>query len=141
MRGLGRLDRDEGDQRYPDGFAGKYDVLHAKLQRRRRHVRTSEYNGNGEYRWSCGQRYMRIGERHDSFDCAFGQPLLSWYIVVCGRLGSVDMELRRFQRRHLRDLHGFALCVDTDTGTDINADTRSCRRKLRHAVGQYRYLL
>jgi len=141
MRRLGRLDGDEGDQRYPYGIAGKHYELHAKLQRERRHVCTRQCDGNGECRRGGNQRNVRIGERHDGIVCACGQSLLRRYVVVRDRLGPVDMELRRFQRRHLRDLHGFALCVDTDTGTDFNSDTRSCRRKLRHAVGQYRYLL
>jgi hypothetical protein len=82
-----------------------------------------------------------IGERHYGIVCAFGQPLLCRYVVVRVRLWPVDMELRRFQRRYLRDLHCFTLCVDTDTNPNFDSDTWSCRRKLRHAAGRYGDLL
>jgi hypothetical protein len=37
-----------------------------------------------------------IGERHERIVCTFDQPLLNRHVVVRGRLGPVDMELRRF---------------------------------------------
>jgi hypothetical protein len=39
---------------------------------------------------------VRIVERHDGIVQTFDQPLLRWFGVVRGRLGPVDMELRRF---------------------------------------------
>ena len=118
MRRLGRLDGDEGYQRYPYGIAGKHYDLQAELQRERRHVRTSQYDGGGECRRGGCQRHVRIGERHDGIVSAFGQPLLCRYVVVRGGLGPVDMELRRFQRRHHRELHCVALCANTNTNTN-----------------------
>lgn len=50
MRRLGRLDGDEGDQRYPCGIAGRHHGLHADLHRERRYVRSSQYDSSGECR-------------------------------------------------------------------------------------------
>ena len=124
MHRLGRVEREEGDQRYPRGIADKHYDLHADLHRARWQDRSSQYDGNGDGRRAGGQRRVRIGERHDGIVCAFGQPLLNWYVVVRGRLGPVDMELRWFQRRHHREL----LCVGVCVGVcaTINTNTRSC---------------
>jgi hypothetical protein len=96
MRRLGRLDGDEGDQRYPCGIADRHYGLHADLHRERRYVRSSQYDGSGECRPGAGQRRVRIGEWHDGIVYTFDQPLHGRYGVVRGRLGPVDMELRRF---------------------------------------------
>jgi hypothetical protein len=49
---------------------------------------------------------MWIGERHASIVCTFDQPLLSRHVVVPNRLRPVDVELRRFQWWHHRELLG-----------------------------------
>jgi hypothetical protein len=95
MHCLGQLDGDESDQRHPCGIADKHRDLHADLHWNRRHIRSSQYDGDGADRGS-GQRRVRIGERHDGIVCTFDQSLLNWHVIVCGRLGPVDMELRRF---------------------------------------------
>jgi hypothetical protein len=96
MHGRGRLDGGEGAQRYPDGIAAKYYDLHADVHRERRHLARSQYDGSGECRPGAGQRRVRIGEWHDGIVYTFDQPLHGRYGVVRGRLGPVDMELRRF---------------------------------------------
>ena len=96
MHRLGRVGRDEADQRHAGGIADKHDDLHADLHRKQRYVRSSQYDGNGERRPGAGQRRVRIGEWHDGIVCTFDQPLLRRYGVVRGRLGPVDMELQRF---------------------------------------------
>ena len=60
----------------------------------------------------AGQRRVRIGERHDGIVYTFDQPLHRRHGVVRGGLGPVDMELRRFQRRHHREL----LCIGVEQG-------------------------
>ena len=67
MYRLGRLDGDEGNQRYPYGIADKHDDLHAEVQRERRRVLSCQcqYDGSGECRSGAGQRRVRIGERRD----------------------------------------------------------------------------
>ena len=84
---------------------------------------------------------MRIGERYDGIVCAFGQPLLCRYFIVRGRLGSVDMELRRFQRRHHSELFCVTHYANPNAESDFNSDTRPCRRELRHAIGWQGYFL
>jgi hypothetical protein len=96
MHRLGRVERDEADQRHPRGIADKHYDLHADLHRERRYVRSSQYDGSGECRPGGGQRRVRIGEWHDGIGQTFDQPLLRWYGVVRGGLGPVDMELQRF---------------------------------------------
>jgi hypothetical protein len=59
---VGRMERDEGDQWYADGFADKHDDLHAELRRAWRHVRSIQCDGGGECRAGTGQRPVRIGE-------------------------------------------------------------------------------
>ena len=49
---------------------------------------------------------MRICKWRDGIVCAFDQPLPNWHGVVCARLRALDMELRRFQREHYRELLG-----------------------------------
>ena len=51
MRRLGRLDGDEGDQRYPCSIADRHYGLYADLHRERRYVRSSQYDGSGECRF------------------------------------------------------------------------------------------
>ena len=70
----------------------------------------------------------------------FDQPLHRRHGFVRGGLGPVDMELRRFQRRHQRDLHGVGGIFIRRRGIYAN-NARSCRRKLRHAVGRQGELL
>ena len=65
MPRLGRVERDEGDQRHPRGIADKHYDLHADLPRERRYIPSSQYDGSGECRPGAGQRRVRIGERHD----------------------------------------------------------------------------
>ena len=97
MHRLGRVERDEADQRHPRGIADKHCDLRADLHRRRRYVPSSQHDGSGECRPpGAGQRHVRIVERHDVIVQTFDQPLLRRYGVVRGRLGPVDMELRRF---------------------------------------------
>jgi hypothetical protein len=96
MHRLGRVERDEGNQRHPRGIADKHCDLHADLHRERRYVAGSQYDRNGECRPGGGQRRVRIVEWHDGIVQTFGQPLLCRYGVVRGGLGPVDMELRRF---------------------------------------------
>ena len=91
----------------------------------RRHVASSQYDGSSECQPDAGQRRVRIGERHDGIVCTFGQPLHRRHGLVRGGLGPVDMELRRLQRRHQRDLH----CVGgifIGGGGDSANNTRSC---------------
>jgi hypothetical protein len=134
MHGRGRLDGGEGAQRYPDGIAAKYYDLHADVHREQWHLARSQYDGSGECRPGAGRRRVRIGEWHDGIVFTYGRPLLRRYGIVRGGLGPVDMELRRFQRRRQREL----LCVGgiCIRRRGIYASTRSCRRKLRHAVGR-----
>jgi hypothetical protein len=96
MHRLGRVERDEGDQRYLRGIADKHCDLHANLHRERRHVAGCQYDGSGERRAGGGQRRVRIVEWHDGIVQTFGQPLHRRYGVVRGWFGAVDMELRRF---------------------------------------------
>jgi hypothetical protein len=49
--------------------------------------------------------------------------LLNRHVVVRGRLGPVDMELRRFQRRHQRELLCVGVCA---INTRSCSNTRSC---------------
>jgi hypothetical protein len=95
MHRRGRLDGDESYQRHSCGIADKHHDLHADLHRGRRHVVSSQYDGGCECRGG-GQRRVWIGERHERIVCTCDQPLLSRHVVVRGRLGPVDMELRRF---------------------------------------------
>ena len=138
-----RLDGGEGAQRHPDGIAAKYYDLHADVLRERRHFARGQDDGSGECRPGAGQRRVRIGERHDGIGFTFDQPLHRRHGIVRGGLGPVDMELRRLQRRHRREL----LCISGEfwvwvgIWVTIDASTRSCRRKLRHAVGQCGELL
>jgi hypothetical protein len=93
---LGRVEREEGDQRHFRGIADKHCDLHADLCGEGRRP-GSQYDGSGECRRpGGGQRRVRIGERHDGIVQTFDQPLLRRYGVVRGGLGPVDMELRRF---------------------------------------------
>jgi hypothetical protein len=126
MRRLGRLDGDEGYQRYSYGIADRHYDLHAELQRERRHVRTSQCDGSRECRRGGGQRHVRIGEWNDGIVSAFGRSLLDWYVVVRGRLGPVDMELRRFQRRHHRELFRVDHCAITNSNSNTNSNTGPC---------------
>jgi hypothetical protein len=50
----------------------------------------------------------------------------------------VDLELQRFQRRYHRKLLRIGVCINANANanTDINANTGSCWRELRPAVGQ-----
>jgi hypothetical protein len=66
---------------------------------------------------------VRIGERHDGLVCTFDQPLLNRHVVVPGRLGPVEMELRRFQRRHHRELLCVGVCAINTSSCD---NTNSC---------------
>ncbi len=50
MHRVGRVDGDEGDQRYPYGIADKHYDLHADLHREWRYVRSGQYDGSGECR-------------------------------------------------------------------------------------------
>ena len=95
MHRRGRLDGDESYQRHSCSIADKHYDLHADLHRSRRHVVNSQYDGRCECRGG-GQRRVWIGERHERIVCAFDQPLLNRHLIVRGRLGPVDMELRRF---------------------------------------------
>jgi hypothetical protein len=63
-----------------------------------------------------------IGERHACIVCTFDQPLLGRHGVVRGRLGPVDVELRRFQRRHHRELLGACVNPEPDANPDADAD-------------------
>jgi len=98
----GRLDGDESDQRHSCGIADKHHDLHADLHRgfpcdrRTALLGSSQYDGGCECRRGGGQRLVWIGERHERIVCTFDQSLLSRHVVVRGRLGPVDMELRRF---------------------------------------------
>jgi hypothetical protein len=125
MHRLGRVERGEGDQRHPRDIAGKHCDLHAELRRERRRVPSSQYDGSGERRSCAGHRLVRIVERHDGSVQTFDQPLLCRYGVVRGRLGPVDMELRRFQRRYQRELLCIGLC--------------SRRRRIYTAIGRRIY--
>ena len=125
MHRLGRVERGEGDQRYLRRIADKHCDLHADLQRERRYV-TGQYDGSGECQPGAGQRRVRIGEWHDGIVQTFDQPMLRRYGVVGGRLGPMDMELRRFERRYHRDL----LCIGDcsrrriiNSNSDSNIDT------------------
>jgi hypothetical protein len=80
---------------------------------------------------------VRIGERHASIVCTFDQPLLGRHGVVRDRLGPVDVELRRFQRRYHRELLG--ACVDADANPDTDADTNPVG--LRNATWQHSCVL
>jgi hypothetical protein len=121
MRRRGRLDGDESYQRYSCGVAAKHHDLHANLHRGRRHVANGQYDGGCECRPGGGQRRVWIGGGHDGIVCTFDQPLLNRHVVVRGRLGPVDMELRRFQRRHQRELLGVGIW-DRDGDRDRDRD-------------------
>jgi hypothetical protein len=96
MHRRGRLDGNESRQRHSCGIAGSHHDLHAGLHRGRRRVANGQCDGGCECRRGGGQRRVRSGERHERIVCTFDQPLLIWHVVVRGRPGSVDMELRRF---------------------------------------------
>ena len=122
MHCRGRLDRDESDQRRSCSIAAKHHDLHTGLHRGRRYVANGQYDGCSECRPGSSQRRLRIGERHERIVCTLGQSLLNRDVVVRGRLGPVDMELRRFQRRHYREL----LRVGVGARVGICATIKSC---------------
>ena len=62
MHRLGRVERDEADQRHPRGIADRQYDLHAGLRREQRHVAGGQGDGSGECRPGAGQRRVRIGE-------------------------------------------------------------------------------
>jgi hypothetical protein len=95
MHRLGRVERAEGDQWHPRGIADKHCDLHADLHREGRCI-SSQYDGSGGCRPGAGERRVRIGEWRDGIVSTFDQPLLHRHGVVRGRLGPVDMELRRY---------------------------------------------
>jgi hypothetical protein len=139
MHRRGRLDGDESYQRHLCGIADKRYDLHAELHRCRRHVLNGQYDGGGPGESGSGQRRVRIGERHDGIGCTVDQSLLSWHILVRGRRGPVDMELRWFQRRHRRELLRIYFFVWVFFVRVFN--TNSCCRKLRYAAGRQSHLL
>jgi len=96
MHRLGRVERDEADQRHPRSIADRHYDLHAGLHRERRYVPGGQCDGSGECRPDASQRRVRIGEWHDGIVYTFDQPLLRRHGVVRGGLGPVDMDLQRF---------------------------------------------
>jgi hypothetical protein len=130
MHRRGRLDGDASYQWHLGGIAGKHHDLLADVHRCRRHVLSSQYDGGGAGRPGGGQRRVRIGERHDGIVYTFDQSLLNGHVVVRGRLGPMDMELRRFQRRHHRELLcvrvGVCIGVSAIINSNSNSSSNSC---------------
>jgi hypothetical protein len=96
MHCRGRLDRDESDQWHPCGVAAEHHDLHAGLRRERRHFANGKCDGGCECRRGADQRRVRVREWHASIVCTCDEPLHGRYVIAGGRLGPVDMELRRF---------------------------------------------
>ena len=95
MRGRGRLDGDESDQRLSCGIAAKYHDLHAGLLRGR------GYAPMASTTVAVGAAAVAINGACGSANgtkrivCTFDQPLLNRHVIDRGRFGPVDMELRR----------------------------------------------